>query len=151
MRAHPLAVAALLLALAPLPALGEEIVSHPAVIRAGSCAEPGAVVHALDDVREPEGEMVGHEPAYIVETSDTGVEDGMVDLTADPMLIEVHRSDADPTPISCGDIGGIRDDRGGMTVLLQPVGDDGVEGHAYLLRQDSDYTRVYLSLREHED
>jgi len=99
-----------------------------AAIHAGSCAEPGEQVVALDAFRTGMGSAVGASGVPVVvesSTDDIGRISGQ-DLTGSPHLIAVFADDA---MVACGDIGGVVDDDD-LLVGLSPVDDSGYFGVA---------------------
>jgi hypothetical protein len=136
----------------------DAVVTHPAHIHDGSCAEldpnPAA---PLNDVA-PRGydleegtisddiEVRGSLTAAPVEFSESEAEISFDDVLETGHAINVHESNEHPEVyIACGDIGGpVLDDK--LYVALQELNDSGYSGIAILEEADDDKTKVTIYL-----
>jgi hypothetical protein len=136
----------------------EEVVSHPAHIHAGTCAEldpnPAAPLTDVgprgfdvesgefsDDVPDPQGAL----NVAPVEISESEAEINLDDVLAESHAINVHESAQNiDNYIACGDIGGVVfDDQ--LIIALYEQNDSGYSGIA-ILEPDGDNTNVTIYL-----
>jgi len=114
------------------PAVAQDAAETFAVhIHAGTCDNPGDVVAPMTSLTSPAGERAGAGSATIAATSYSAVPLALDALLANPHAIDVHRA-ADDVSIACGEIGGVRDDNGALSVGLRPANASGFSGIAYL-------------------
>jgi hypothetical protein len=107
-------------------------VAHPAHVHVGSCAELGEVVAPLSDLTKTQGETVGAAAAIIASRSFTTVPLALDTLLAEDHALNVHLSAEDiDTYLACGEIGGVADVNGALTIGLKDMG-RGHHGIAYL-------------------
>lgn len=99
-----------------------------AAVHAGSCAEPGESVLALDAFRPGRGQAVGVSGVPIVLESSTDDIAGLSgrQLIDSPHILAVFDGE---TIVACGAVGGLTDDDD-LTIGLSPVDDSGVFGIA---------------------
>jgi uncharacterized cupredoxin-like copper-binding protein len=117
----------------PEAALNPVDVAHPAHVHTGSCADLGEVVEPLSDLTRTQGEAVGAPGAIIATRSFTTVPIPFDDLLADDYALNVHLSaEAIDTYLACGEIGGVVDVNGALTIGLKDIGGRGHTGIAYL-------------------
>jgi hypothetical protein len=143
--------AGLLLALAvnvPRVAAQDSAPSRPADIRAGSCAEPGDAVAALNPLVVPEGESQGPNGATPVAQSVTDVPLMVPDMLGATNSLMVYASpDQTGAPIVCGEIGGVVGDDGSLTIGLQAMNGGKVSGLAsFAPNRKGDGTTVSVNL-----
>lgn len=131
-----IAVAMATLAITPSVAAQDEPVAYTANVFAGSCDDPGAVDAPLNDVVAPSGGQEGAEDATVAATSFTAVPLALDDLLGGEFAIDVRLADAEDV-VACGEIGGVVNAQGALTIGLRPVGDSGVSGIAYLTEDGS--------------
>jgi hypothetical protein len=146
-----LAGAGLLLALAmnvPRVAAQDAARSRPADIRAGSCAEPGDAVASLNPVVVPQGEAQGPDGATPVEQSVSEIPIMVTDLVGATNSLMVYTSpDQAGSPIVCGEIGGVVDGDGSLTIGLQAMDGGNVSGLAsFAPNRKGDGTTVTVNL-----
>jgi hypothetical protein len=134
----------------------EAVVTHPAHVHVGSCAEldpnPAYPLDNIgprltDDDEMPDPEDVkGSLTANPVMMSETEIDVNLDDLLETAHAINVHASDQDiATYIACGDIGGpVLDDELYIGMIQQ--NDSGVYGIARLEKEDGDKTKVTVWL-----
>lgn len=145
------ACAGLLLALAvnvPRAAAQDAPQSLPADIRAGSCAEPGDAVAALNPLVVPEGESQGPNGATPVAQSVTDVTIMVPDMLGATNSLLVYASpDQTGAPIVCGEIGGVIGDDGSLTIGLQAMDGGNASGVAsFAPNRKGDGTTVSVNL-----
>jgi plastocyanin len=116
------------------PTAAPAVAGRPAHIHTGDCVNLGDIVAPLTDLSEPAGQEEGQaDRAIAAESSFTNVP-----LTLDAMLaadhaVNVHLSaDQIGTYIACGEIGGVRDANGALTIGLRELNDSGFTGIAFL-------------------
>ena len=146
-----LAGAGLLVALAlhaPPVAAQDAPQSLPADIRAGSCAEPGDSVAALNPLVVPEGESQGPNGATPVAQSVTDVAIMVPDMLGATNSLMVYASpDQTGTPIVCGEIGGVIGEDGSLTIGLQATDGGKASGLAsFAPNRKGDGTTVSVNL-----
>src|SRR4051812_37169693 len=146
-----LAGAGLLLALAvhvPRAVAQDAPQSLPADIRAGSCAEPGDSVAALNPLVVPEGESQGPNGATPVAQSVTDVAMMVPDMLGATNSLMVYASpDQTGAPIVCGEIGGVIGDDGSLTIGLQATEGGQASGLAsFAPNRKGDGTTVSVNL-----
>jgi hypothetical protein len=107
----------------------------PAAIVSGTCAEQGAVVAELRDATPSTGDIQGAATALAVWTSDTETDLRLRDLLTSPHAIVVGEANS---PVACGDIGGIVDDDGDLTIGLAALDTPGYFGIADIDGDDDD-------------
>lgn len=130
----------------PHIAYAQDVVSRPAVIRAGSCASMGDPLVALDNVVAPGGDELGPDGATPVEQSVTVVPQLLPDLLAGGYVIVVDKSTSEPgTPAACGVIGGVVGEDGTLAVGISPMDGSRLDGVAYFApKRDDSGTTVTL-------
>ncbi len=113
---------------------------RPAHIHAGSCGEDdlGEIVVPLSNLTPAAGDEVGQEnPAGLAETSFTNVPLTLDDILADDHAINIHLSVPEiGTYIACGEIGGVLDPTGSLTIGLREQNGSGFTGIAFLSPAD---------------
>jgi plastocyanin len=117
-----------------VPTAAPAVAGRPAHIHNGDCVDLGDIVAPLTDLTEPAGQTEGQaNRAIAAESSFTNVP-----LTLDAMLaadhaVNVHLSaDQIGTYIACGELGGVRDANGALTIGLRELNDSGFTGIAFL-------------------
>lgn len=134
------------------------VVTHPAHIHVGTCAEldpnPAAPLTSVaprgysvedaafaDDLEDARGAL----NAAPVETSESTAEIGFDEVLETGHAVNVHASEQDlQTYIACGDIGGVvHDDK--LVIALTEQNDSGYFGIA-ILEPDDDHTKVTIHL-----
>ena len=107
---------------------------RPAHIHSGSCADLGDVVAPLTNVAAPEGEAVGNDAdASAVETSVSSVPLTLEQILAEDHAVNVHLSTEEiGTYVACGDIGGVLDATGSLSIGLRELNGSGLSGVAFL-------------------
>jgi hypothetical protein len=133
---------------APRAVAQEPSSSRPADIRAGSCAEPGDAVATLNPLVVPEGESQGPNGATPVAQSVTDVPLMVPDMLGATNSLMVYASpDQTGTPIVCGEIGGVVDGDGALTIGLQAMNGGNVSGVAsFAPNRKGDGTTVAVNL-----
>jgi uncharacterized cupredoxin-like copper-binding protein len=117
----------------PEAAIDPVDVSHPAFVQTGGCDEPGDTVEPLSDLTRTPGETVGAAGAIVTSRSFTEVPIALDALLAEDFSINVHRSAQEiDTYLACGEIGGILDPGGALTIGLRDIAGSGHRGIAYL-------------------
>ena len=117
------------------PVAPPSVAGRPAHIHSGDCVDLGDIVAPLTDLTEPAGQAEGQaNRAIAAESSFTNVP-----LTLDAILADDH---ADQRPSLgrpdrhlhrvCGEIGGVRDANGALTIGLRELNDSGFTGIAFL-------------------
>lgn len=134
---------ALVIAAAPATAQGtpETYAIH---IHAGTCDGPGDIVVPLTDLTAPAGERTGPDAATNAATSYSSVPLALDVLLAQPHAIDVHRA-VDGAVIACGEIGGVPDANGAVSVGLRPANGSGFSGIAYLGPQAGNPSQTGIS------
>ena len=134
----------------------DAVITHPAHVHVGSCAEldPNPAYpldnvgpRLTDDEELPASEDIkGSLTANAVEYSQTEIEVNLDDLLAEAHAINVHESDQNVgNYIACGDIGGpVLDDK--LYIGLMEQNDSGYVGIATLEKKDDDKTEVTVYL-----
>jgi uncharacterized cupredoxin-like copper-binding protein len=107
---------------------------RPAHIHAGDCQNLGDVVQPLTNLTAPSGRAEGQRNRAIpAESSLTTVPMTLDQLLGRDYAINVHLSAAQiGTYIACGEIGGVRDANGALTIGLRELNNSGYTGVAYL-------------------
>jgi hypothetical protein len=114
------------------PAMAQDpAATFAAHIHAGTCDALGDIVAPLTALTVPTGERAGARTATSAASSYTTVAGALDALLAAPHAIDVHRG-ADDLSVACGEIGGVRDGNGALSVGLRPVNSSGFSGIAYL-------------------
>ena len=118
----------------PSPAVSATFPPRAAVMRYGTCSEPGDVVATLPNLTLPRGARVGQASlALLAQSARAQVPLPMTTLLLQPTVIEVHHSPREPeVVIACGEVGGTIDSAGDLTIGLRAMGDDGVMAMAQL-------------------
>lgn len=115
------------------PAVDPVEVAHPAYVQTGSCDTLGDVAEPLSDLTRTAGDPVGMAGAIVVSRSFTNVPLTFETLLAEPYALDVRLSAQElDTSITCGEIGGVVDATGALTIGLKEVGGLGHTGVAYL-------------------
>jgi len=116
------------------PAAPAPVAGRPAHIHSGNCVNLGDIVAPLTDLTEPAGQAEGQtNRASAAESSFTNVPLTLDAILADDHAINVHLSaDQIGTYIACGEIGGVRDANGALTIGLRELNDSGFTGIAFL-------------------
>lgn len=116
-------------------------------IRGGDCDESGDVVTELTGAQTPDGDVVGQDDAVLVQTSVSRAQVSLDDLLAGDHVIDVRApGDDDPNVLACGEIGGVVDGNGDLTVGLREIDDSGFSGIAYLASNDQDAALTGISV-----
>jgi len=115
-------------------AAAPSVAGRPAHIHSGNCVDLGDVVAPLTDLTEPAGQAEGQaKRAMAAESSFTNVPLTLDAILADDHAINVHLSaDQIDTYIACGEIGGVRDANGALTIGLRELNNSGFTGIAFL-------------------
>jgi uncharacterized cupredoxin-like copper-binding protein len=118
----------------PVAAGGEATTPRPAHIHSGNCVNLGDVVAPLTNLTAPTGQAEGQRNRAIpAESSFTTVPMTLDQILASDHAVNVHLSAAQiGTYIACGEIGGVRDANGALTIGLRELNDSGYTGIAYL-------------------
>jgi predicted lipoprotein with Yx(FWY)xxD motif len=118
----------------PVAAGGEATTPRPAHIHSGDCVNLGEVVAPLTNLTEPTGNAVGQsDKAIAAESSFTTVPMTLDQILASPHAVNVHLSaEQIGTYIACGEIGGVIDANGALTIGLRELNNSGYTGIAYL-------------------
>lgn len=120
-------------------------VAHPARLHTGGCADLGEVVEPLSDLTRTQGELVGAPGAIIASRSFTIVPISLDDLQAADYALNVLLSAEEiDTSLACGEIGGIVDASGALTIGLREMGGLGHTGIAYLAPGEEEGTTGIL-------
>jgi hypothetical protein len=116
------------------PTAGGTELSRPAHIHTGDCVNLGEVVAPLTNLTEPTGNAVGQsDKAIAAESSFTTVPMTLDQILASPHAVNVHLSAAQiGTYIACGEVGGVIDANGALTIGLRELNNSGYTGIAYL-------------------
>jgi hypothetical protein len=134
----------------------EAVVTHPAHVHLGTCAEldPNPAYpldnvgpRLTDDEELPASEDIkGSLTANAVEYSQTEIDVNLDDLLTEAHALNVHESDQNAgNYIACGDIGGpVLDDKLYIGLMMQ--NDSGYVGIATFEKQDDDKTEVTVYL-----
>jgi hypothetical protein len=147
-RAAASAALAALLAGATLPALAQDTATpsagdavatrgdapRPAHIHTGNCDNIGDVVAPLTDLTAPDGDRVGQaNRAILAQSSFTNVPLPLDAILAGDHAINIHLSAEDiGFYLACGELGGVLDPGGALTIGLREQNDAGFTGIAYL-------------------
>lgn len=122
-----------LLAQDATPTAGGEAASRPAHVHTGTCDELGDVVQPLENLTAATGDAVGQGVAVIAETSASNIPMTLDDMLAEDHAVNVHRSMEEIQDyIACGEIGGVIDANGALTIGLKSQNASGFTGIAYL-------------------
>jgi len=115
-------------------ATGGTELSRPAHIHSGDCVNLGEVVAPLTNLTEPTGNSVGQaNKAIQAESSFTTVPMTLDQILASNHAVNVHLSaEQIGTYIACGEIGGVVDANGALTIGLRELNNSGYTGIAYL-------------------
>jgi len=108
---------------------------HPGHIHEGNCQDGGLgdVVQPLANAVEPEGDEVGQSGGASTATSMTNVPLALDDILAADHAINFHLSAEEiGTYIACGEIGGVLNGNGALTIGLREVKGSGYAGIASL-------------------
>jgi hypothetical protein len=109
---------------------------RPVTLHRGSCEELGEAVEALSTATLPENvplERVGQDAATPAETSFSTLPLTLDELLAEPFALAVAQAeDAPDDVVACGEIGGIVDENGALTLGLRERAGSGIAGIAYL-------------------
>jgi hypothetical protein len=100
-------------------------------IRTGSCSDPGDALAQLDDLPAPGGASVGAEGAAAAVSSYSVAPLSLDTLTGSASAVFV----LDPATggiVACGEVGGVVDSNGALSIGLRPGKDSGFSGIAYL-------------------
>lgn len=125
-------------AVAGVAALAQDADSppRPVSLRLGSCDDLGEEVEALGTATLPENvplDRVGQEAATSAETSFATIPLTLDALLAEPHALAIAAGGDDPDALlACGEIGGIIDENGALTLGLREWGGSGYAGIAYL-------------------
>src|SRR5690242_13665601 len=119
------------------------VIDLQAQIAAGDCASLGATIAQLADVTPTGGEAAGAASAVNPATSLTTVPLTLDALEASAASIFVS---ANGQRVACGAIGGVRAADDVLVITLQPVGDAGISGLAFLSSNASDPSQTDVSL-----
>jgi len=132
----------------PMPLPEPLALELPAVLAASSCADVdgGQTGDALSDLTIVEGETRGSAQALAAASSYSVLPMPVADLLSSDHAIAVFASDDSGTVIACGDIGGVLDQQGTLSIGLAPVGDSGAAGMAYLAPRGDGETGLSLFL-----
>ena len=134
----------------------DAVITHPAHVHMGTCAEldPNPAYpldnvgpRLTDDEELPASEDIkGSLTANAVEYSQTEIDVNLDDLLAEAHALNVHESDQNVgNYIACGDIGGpVLDDK--LYIGLMEQNDSGYHGIATLEKKDDDKTEVTVYL-----
>jgi hypothetical protein len=123
-------VVALLSAAWPTPALAQDG-GYVVQIRAGSCDDPGDALAQLDDLPAVGGASIGSEGAAIAVSAYSVAPVSLDALTGSATALFV----LDPASggiVACGEVGGVVDSNGALSIGLRPGNDSGFSGIAYL-------------------
>jgi uncharacterized cupredoxin-like copper-binding protein len=116
------------------PQAVEATTPRPVHIHSGNCNELGEVVVPLNNLVAPTGDQVGQSRrASIAQTSFTSVPMTLDALLSENYAINAHLSAEEiGTYIACGEIGGVLNADGSLTIGLREVDNSGFAGIAYL-------------------
>jgi hypothetical protein len=130
----------------PIPLPEPVALVLPASLYAGTCDDLEASTSAepLNDLTIVEGEARGSVNALEAASGYTLLPMSIVDLVDADHAVAVFSEDDPGTPIACGDIGGVLDREGTLTVGLAPVDDSGAAGVAYLASRGDSETGLSL-------
>jgi uncharacterized cupredoxin-like copper-binding protein len=121
---------------------------RPAHIHLGTCAtlDPNPAF-PLTNVAAPTGTAVGPADATPVETSVSTVAVDLTTLTTTDYSINVHLSQEEANVyIACGEIGGVLDGSGSLSIGLREQNDSGFSGVAFLTPNAADPTQTDVSV-----
>jgi len=117
----------------PEAAIDPVDIGHPAYVQTGNCDTLGDVVEPLSDLTVTAGDPTGMAGAIAVSRSFTTVPLPFEALLAESYALSVRLSaQALDTDLVCGEIGGVVDVNGALTIGLKEVGGLGHTGIAYL-------------------
>lgn len=126
-------------AVAGIAALAQDVSDvppRPVSLRLGSCDDLGEAVEALGTATLPENvalERIGPEAATLAETSFATIPLTLDALLAEPHALAVAGAEDDPDALlACGEVGGIIDENGALTLGLREWEGSGYAGIAYL-------------------
>ena len=131
------------------PALSAEEGGRPAHIHAGTCEGGGVgpIVQMLNNLTVPEGEAEGQANALPAESSFTSVPLTLDDILDADHVVNVHLSGEDfDLYIACGEIGGVVDETGSLSIALKQANGSGFSGVAVLSPDAADATSTNVSL-----
>jgi hypothetical protein len=116
------------------PVAQEAAPARPAHFHSGDCVELGDVVIPLTDLTAPVGAGVGQaDEAAQAESSFTNVPMTLEAILAADHAINVHLSAEEiDTYIACGEVGGVLDANGALTIGLREDSNSGFTGIAYM-------------------
>jgi uncharacterized cupredoxin-like copper-binding protein len=117
-----------------VPTAAPAVAGRPAHIHTGDCVDLCDIVAPLTDLIEPVGQEEGQaDRAIAAESSFTNVPLTLDAILAADHAVNVHLSaDQIDTYIACGEIGGVRDANGALTIGLREQNDSGFTGIAFL-------------------
>ena len=121
---------------------------RPAHIHLGTCAtlDPNPAF-PLSNVAAPQGTAVGPADATAVETSVSTVAVDLATLTTTDYSINVHLSQEEANVyIACGEIGGVLDGSGSLSIGLREQNDSGFSGVAFLTPNGADPAQTDVSV-----
>lgn len=137
----------MLLAVASMAApVAAQVAATPYTLQivTGTCDAPGDVVAPMTALEAPAGEPAGAGSAIAGASSYSSVAVSIDDLLAAPHAISVT-STGDNAVVSCGDIGGVRNDGGALVIGLRPLNGSGLAGIAYLSPQAGNPAQTGIS------
>ena len=136
----------------PEAAIDPVDVSRPAFVQTGGCDAPGEAVETLSDLTRTPGETVGASGAIVTSRSFTEVPIALEALLAEDFSINIRRSAQEiDTYLACGEIGGILDPGGALTIGLRDIAGSGRSGIAYLASgADPATTGILIFMTEDE-
>ncbi|MGE3797717.1 MAG: hypothetical protein AB7G88_07730 [Thermomicrobiales bacterium] len=117
---------------------------------AGSCENiiQANVVLELDDLRLPEGDLIGQSAAITAESSTSTVERSLEQLTSeDHAIVAYGMNDFDATgdPEACAPLGGVINSDGELIVGLVELNNSDLTGIVYLAPADADEMQTVIS------
>ncbi|MCA9880152.1 MAG: hypothetical protein KC442_20300 [Thermomicrobiales bacterium] len=133
-------------AASPIADFLQLVAERPAVIRSGSCAEPGDPVADLTALTTPDGEARGQGTAVEAARSYTSVPIALETLLAGETHISAYLQPGSETVVACGDLGGVVSEGGSLVVKLSAEHDSGFNGIAFLGAEDAGSTGVSVFL-----
>jgi hypothetical protein len=113
------------------PGRAQDATGYVVQIRAGNCAEPGDALAQLDDLPAPGGTSVGAESAAVAVSAYSVAPLSLDALTGSASAVFV----LDPTTggiVACGEVGGVVDSNGALSIGLRPGSNSSFSGIAYL-------------------
>lgn len=110
----------------------------PSALLAGTCSDPEAAqpVDDLNNLTIVDGNAIGGEESLQAASGYTPLAMTIEDLTVTDHVIVVFDEDDPDTIIACGEIGGVLDEDGALSVGLSPVDESGAAGVAHLAPTD---------------